>query len=138
MTAPVNPLAETLALLAQFERSAWGQCHVRTGSLEVFLSRTPRFASPMSGAAAEGARVVGAADVQLLAAPHVATLRSISAVGDAIRAGAVYAVVEVLDEARELVADCDGAVIETLARPGDLVEHDQPLIRLQTGRATRT
>jgi biotin carboxyl carrier protein len=131
MTAPFNPLAETLALLAEFQRSDWEQCHVRTGTMEVFLSRQPRSTNPMAHFSSEDTRAIDPSELQLLTAPHVGTLRSISAVGEPIQAGFVYAVVEVLDELRELAANCDGTVIDALAREGDFVEHDQPLLSLE-------
>lgn len=130
MTAPFNPLAEALALLAEFERSDWGQCHVRSGTLEMFLSRRPQSANPMATARPGAVRAVDPVDLHLITAPHVGTVRSISAVGDLVQAGAVFAVVEVLDELRELVADCAGTVTRAMAQEGDLVEHDQPLLSL--------
>jgi biotin carboxyl carrier protein len=132
MTRPFDPLAETLGLLAAFERSDWAECHVRTAGLEVFLSRRAQVASPMTEPpAGEAAEAVDAGDLRLLAAPHVGTLRSIAAAGERVRAGAAWAVVELLDEVLELIAEHDGVAVEALARPGELVEHDQPLLSLR-------
>jgi hypothetical protein len=53
MTAPFNPLGEALALLAEFERSSWRDCHVRTGTMEIYLSRAPPSTNAMTHAPAE-------------------------------------------------------------------------------------
>jgi biotin carboxyl carrier protein len=74
----------------------------------------------------------------MLTAPHVGTLRSIATAGDYLRAGEAYAVVEVLDEGEALVAMGEGVVIETLARQGDLVEHDQPLLSVRAALVLRS
>jgi biotin carboxyl carrier protein len=124
-------LREVSVLLEQFQRSEWKDLHLRTARYSLFLAKPGGAANPML----DGRLVAGmdgaAADAwATVAAPHLATLRSLLPVGSNVQHGAIVGQLEVLGVAEDLVSPAAGVIAEVLAHPGSLVEFETPLLRI--------
>jgi biotin carboxyl carrier protein len=112
---------EVRAMMSLFLRSGWRDLHVRTHAVELFLAREDGVPSPMARAASDGKSVN---------APHLATLISLAETGTVVSAGDRIAVLELLGQHEDVVADQAGTVAAHVATPGALVEYGQPLLTL--------
>jgi len=127
MTTPAREFDEVLAFLQLFARGAWKSCHVRTGQLEIFVSRDARHENPM---VARGPAPLESAG-ETLSAPHIGTLIELAPIGSYIEEAGCYAALSLLDTRVELITDHAGTVADHFQPLGALVEFDQPLVRLR-------
>ncbi len=110
---------EVRAMLALFERSDWRDLHLRTERVELFMARDDGVANPMAGTASSGTEIC---------APHLATLVSLLPEGTTVLPGESVAVIEMLGQAEDILADEAGTIAAHCAVSGSLVEYGQPLL----------
>ncbi|WP_068086790.1 acetyl-CoA carboxylase biotin carboxyl carrier protein subunit [Novosphingobium rosa] len=125
MTETAHPFHEARALLRQFQHSKARSCHIRTEALEIFFSRDASHRAP-----ARAAPPAKPSTASALAAPHLATVVDLAAVGSQVRAGEAVGQLRVLDRQAPLLAASDGIVAEQHVAPGALVEYGQTLLTL--------
>ena len=112
------------ALLDLFRRSDWRELHVRVKGEEMFLARPGAGPNPMLGYAAPAAKA------EMLRAPHIATLVSLTQSGTRVAAGDGVATLALLDEIIEIASPLDGAIGAAQARPGALLDYDAPIVEI--------
>lgn len=127
------------ALMGSFLEGDWTETHVIDARGEIFIAREGGGPNPLLAAEYEEAYesaddgfdpgVTGA--LRDIAAPHVATLVTVLAVGDRVAVGAELARLSVLDEEEPFLAPWAGVVAEVCVSPGALVEHGTILVRLR-------
>lgn len=132
MEAMIEPLHEVRALLLQFERSTLKDLYFRSGDWAVFMARPGGGANPMLGAAPVAGEAARApAVVEATTAPHLGLFEPRCAVGDAVEAGAVVAVLDVLGRKTDVAAKVAGRVRALGAARDALVEYGQVLVELE-------
>lgn len=127
------------ALMGSFLEGNWTETHVIDARGEIFIAREGGGPNPLLGelfedayeTADEGADAGVTGALRDIAAPHVATLVSVLAVGDRVAAGAELARLSVLDEAEPFLSPVAGVVAEVCVAPSALVEHGTILVRLR-------
>lgn len=127
------------ALMGSFLEGDWTETHVVDARGEIFIARDGGGPNPLLGeefedgfeSADRGADAGVTGALRDVAAPHVATLVSVLALGDRVTAGAELACLSVLDEAEPLLSPAAGIVADVCAVPGALVEHGTILVRLR-------
>jgi biotin carboxyl carrier protein len=127
VTTPAREFDEALAFVQLFALGSWTSCHVRTGKLEIFVSRDARHENPMVARRIAPAEIAG----EPLTAPHIGTLIELAPIGSRVEEGACYGALSVLDDRVDLITDHAGTVADHLQPLGALVEFDQPLVRMR-------
>lgn len=127
-------LGDARALLDTFVSQGWQSVFVRVDDREFLFSRDALLerALPVVAACAAlaTAQVAVPVQMQVVLAPHVATLLEIAAVGSMVAKGGQVAVLSVLEERVEIFASESGQVLGHKAEPGALVEYGQILAEL--------
>ncbi|HZU64298.1 MAG TPA: hypothetical protein VFF98_11485 [Novosphingobium sp.] len=132
MTEPASPLHEARALLRQFQHGKARACHIRTPTLELFLSRDRACRPQALPPAPDPDPAPAALPASPLAAPHLATVVELAGVGLAVAAGDVLARLRVLDRHSELRADSACVVAAHHLAPGALVQFGEALLSIQS------
>jgi len=148
--------AQVKELIQMLEASSLRELHVTLGGDSVYLSRnesgfrtvdTPEVgasvdagSAPVALSPAEKAEPVqaAAASGELVLSPLVGTFFASAApekpvfvrVGDSVKAGQTLCIVEAMKVMNEITAKRDGIITEILAENEQLVEYNQPLIRM--------
>jgi hypothetical protein len=105
-----------------FRASGWRDLSLEIGTLALRFSRE---AHTTNGVIAKDDTLSprpSARDATLLTATRLGTLENCAAVGDVVQAGSPFAVLQVLGDRIEQIAEQDLMVLEALCAPGDLLE----------------
>jgi biotin carboxyl carrier protein len=124
---------DAAAFFTLFRGSPWKSCHLRAGGIEIFVSRDPGVANPMTGAPAElraAEAPAVSAPATTLRAPHLGTLLALAEIGKPLEPGQAFAQLDLLGETIDLVSEMGGTVADHLLTIGALAEYDQPLLLL--------
>lgn len=134
MMAQGDPTAEAIddarAFMDALLKSDWQELHIAGGDFELFIARkdggpNPKVDSDFAGGADTPSNALAPTEI---AAPHVATLAWIAAVGTQIESGEPLACLSVLDEETIVKAGRAGRVVGALAEAGQLVEFGTVLV----------
>jgi acetyl-CoA carboxylase biotin carboxyl carrier protein len=133
------------AILTAFEASDWRSITLKADGVEVSLSKDGSLPhSPSVAVAAAAAPPATEPLAQpdgeaVVAAPSLGTFylapkpgaAPFTAVGERVTIGDDLCLIEVMKLFTSVKAHCAGVVTAILARDGDLVEHNQPLLRIK-------
>lgn len=124
------------ALIDALLEHGWHELHVANGETEIFIARDGGRANPMRAGSSVQADEPAAAAAQLesVAAPHVATVAWLAQVGAPIAFGDLIARIEVLGDSEDVLAPSAGQVAEVIAEVGGLVEYGDILLRIAVSR----
>ena len=130
-----NPIERAItdarALLDTLLTSGWQDMHVVSGDTEIFVAQAGGRPNPMRVApVSELAMQPVSAQETAVAAPHVATLVDMLAVGTAVKAGQTVATIRVLDDEEVLTAPIDGRIATAHVQAGSLVEFGAPILSI--------
>lgn len=121
-----DPVTEMRALLMQFEKSGLKDLYVRSKDWTVFMAQPGGAANPLQ-AAQFAAEPVNLAAVS---APHLGIFEPVCAAGDAVSAGEVIAVIDVLGRKTEVTSGAAGRVAALHFAANDLVEFGEVLAEI--------
>lgn len=161
MTEPIVT-AQTEAMFAEFSRSGMRELHLRSGEIEIYLSKDPSSLSaitrhqdaPAHSAAASPtlskaapSKVPSATPIMkitpgaaIVRAPNIGTFygapkpgaAAYVAVGSTVTTGSELCLIEVMKLFTAVRAEIDGRIDAILASDGEMVEAGQPLFAIVT------
>ena len=121
-----DPVTEMRALLRQFEKSGLKDMYVRSKGWTVFMAQPDGAANPMQMEQAVG----GSASLAAITAPHLGLFEPVCVAGDAVSAGQVIAVLDVLGRRTEVTSAGAGRVVAVNFAANDLVEFGEVLAEI--------
>lgn len=121
-----DPVTELRALLMQFEKCGLKDMYVRTKDWVVFMAQPDGAANPMQA----GQLAAETVDLRAVSAPHLGLFEPVCAAGDAVSAGQVIAVIDVLGRKTEVTSAEAGRVAAVHFAANDLVEFGEVLAEI--------
>ena len=130
-----DPITEIRALLMQFEKSGLKDMYIRSSDWAVFMAQPDGAANPLQQAAVAEPVPVAAASSSLAAvsAPHLGLFEPACAPGDAVSAGQLIAVIDVLGRKTQVNSASAGRVATVHFAANDLVEFGEVLAEIAAG-----
>lgn len=123
-------IVDARALLAELVATGWTDIHVATQGIEIFIATAAGRQNPMAGPD----HVDLHQDLQVILAPHVATLVEVAAAGTAVEKGQRIARIEVLDIGTALYAPADGVIRTVHASSQDLIEFGSAILTIAVAK----
>ena len=122
-----SAIHEVRALLVQFERLPLRDLYWRGPEWSVFMARANGSANPML---AVGEPEAAAVPSIALTAPHLGLFQPGCVVGEAVPAGALIGVIDVLGRKTEVVSTTAGCIVSICAASSGLVEFGDRLVEI--------
>lgn len=131
-----DTITEIRALLMQFEQSGLKDIHVRSADWTVFMARPGGAANPMQLAGPEPVAAPASvasvpAGTTAVGAPHLGLFEPVCGPGEAVAAGQVVAILDVLGRKTEIASADAGRVAAVHFAANDLVEYGQTLVEIE-------